>query len=371
MTKNWKLLAWAMATTLGMTAFPSAHAAVEYTAVAIPFSGTGLNASGQVVGNNSFSGPNGVGVTILKPPGIPGLAFPIAMGINDAGQIVGGGATGLDWGRQATPGAAFITGPNGADMRALDVVAKGNVAAYAINNSGQVIGQAGTGNELEARAFVTGPNGVGVADLGTFGGASSRANGINDAGRVVGWAQTADAKFHAFITVAGGTKLIDLGALPGYDWSWANGINATGQVVGDSHPAQGLPHAFVTGANGEGMKDLGTLAQGSFSTATAINDLGQIVGYGDGFSTVGIVNRAFIGNVAGGPLRDLNDLVSLPGDAYLTAAFAINNAGQILANAGLQSYLLTPVPEAGSGLLMCVGLIGVLGASVRRRGCQS
>src|SRR5262245_32111723 len=67
-------------------------------------------------------------------------------------------------------------------------------------------------------------------DLGTLGG-SSFATDVNDLGTVVGWSVDAAGTSRAFRwTVA--TGMIDLGTLPGDDWSRAISISNTGQILG-------------------------------------------------------------------------------------------------------------------------------------------
>ena len=59
--------------------------------------------------------------------------------------------------------------------------------ALGINDAGQVVGYSATDNG--GHAFITGPDGAGMTDLGTLGGDESYANGINDGAQVVGRSQ--------------------------------------------------------------------------------------------------------------------------------------------------------------------------------------
>jgi probable HAF family extracellular repeat protein len=113
-----------------------------------------------------------------------------------------------------------------------------------------------------------------------LGGDYSNAQAVNNAGQVAGQAGLANGEYHAFIGTTGG--LVDLGTLGGaYGQGW--GINNVGQVVGTSTDTAGKARAFVTLANT--MVDLNSLVDESgtgwtFELASAINDAGQITGHG-------------------------------------------------------------------------------------------
>ena len=79
---------------------------------------------------------------------------------------------------------------------------------------------------------------------------------------------------HAFLDSAG--KMVDLGLLPGTNFSEAMGINNSGTIVGDS---QGRLVIWQKGS----ILDVNNLLKDPpgflLSYAAGINDLGQIVGY--------------------------------------------------------------------------------------------
>jgi probable HAF family extracellular repeat protein len=168
-----------------------------------------------------------------------------------------------------------------------------------------------------------------------------------------------------------------LGGLGGQN-SYAMGLNDAGEVVGHAQVSSGYMHAFLW--NGLAMQDLGTLG-GSSSYAYGINDDGQTVGYStlsDG------ADHAFL--YSNGLLLDLNSLIGAGSGWTLDAAYAVNNAGQIvgtgLLNGIEHAFLLNPAPsvlvstntfqsgealsepaaapEPGTWLLMLGGLAGLV-----------
>jgi probable HAF family extracellular repeat protein len=148
---------------------------------------------------------------------------------------------------------------------------------------------------------------------------------VNASGQVVGYSSSTNGQIHAFLYSAG--QLIDLGTLPGGNYSEANGINSSGQVVGYSTVASGSSHAFLY--SGGQMTDLGTLPRGFSSVATGINDAGLIVGYSDtrplGY-TYPQPDHAFV--YSNGTMTDIGSLGTI--FAVFSHAVAINSTGQIV-----------------------------------------
>ena len=157
-----------------------------------------------------------------------------ASGINDSHQVVGGSGVGASLWSNGT-------------ITALGSLGGGYSDAYAINNVGQVVGDAlpSTG---PVHAFLW-SNGT-MTDLGSFGDASV-AEAINASGVVVGTAYVVNsngtAAWHAFIYSGG--KLQDLNTLIPSGSGWvlteATGINATGQIVCNAVNTSGYTHAFL------------------------------------------------------------------------------------------------------------------------------
>jgi len=297
--------------------------------------------------------------------------------INNRGQVVGWTVRpGLD----PPDGDSFLYNGAGQSVDSEDelidlgaLFGNTNVTAIGINDSGEIVGYAGSlnggsdqlgfiysGGTLTylLRAAFTSINNSGQA-VGTYGlysGGTWTSVGldittsINDEGQITGV-----YKDHAAI-YSGGT-ITDLGTLVDGTYSAGNAINNSGEVVGYSDTFLNIYvgstfHAFSY--SGGTMTDLGTLGNGNgVSEALGINNSGQIVGYsfvGIGPLEDGLVSvsngpfHAFIYN--GRAMADLNNLIIPNTVINLETAVAINDSGWIVAGGtgtnGYGTFLLTP-----------------------------
>jgi probable HAF family extracellular repeat protein len=215
--------------------------------------------------------------------------------------------------------------------------------AYAINSSGQVVGQAVTLGNATQHAFLYADSAL--QDLGTLGGNNSYARGINAGGQVVGYSVTSDyTAEHAFLTQGGVMR--DLGTLGG-SHSWAQGINASGQVVGYANTSgNAATRAFLY--SGGSMRDLGTLG-GGYSAAYGINASGQVVG--NALTSGDAVQHAFL--YSGGTMRDLGTL----GGGF-SQALAINDSGQVVGYSNTSGNAATHAFLYSGGSMQDLGTLG-------------
>jgi probable HAF family extracellular repeat protein len=306
-------------------------------------------------------------------------SHPQALGLNDAGQVVGYDRFG--------PGGDFkahvLIWENGVPLDLGVPPGFQNGKGWGINNSGQILANAdydpGNGDTI-FRPCVWERGGWRNQDLGTLGGQNGIPNKIQRDGTLaVGWAHTATSDVHACIWDLASPAKTDLGTAGGSN-SEASGINNLGQVVGYNSMADGtqevpylwvpnttinlalpLPAGFpnaapanfnrnmvaVGSAYGSGIPtqacawfvnlndktayvntiNMPLPSKGSW--LYAINDHCQAVGQ---YQTSVGKSRAILARVTpgGGRVVDLNDLIPSGSGWELQNASDINNRGEII-----------------------------------------
>jgi probable HAF family extracellular repeat protein len=308
------------------------------------------------------------GMTDLGP--LPeGGDFSIASTVNNRREVAGWAVNTIpdpnSWSGYGYETRAFYW-KNGV-MQDLGTLGTGTDALAAlINERGQVVGWSytnsvaspvcpGFGFALTTGSFIWDKKN-GMKDLGSLGGTCTLAFDLNNRGQVVGGSSgTGDQAFHPFVWDAGTgiTKLPTNAGLYG-DARW---INDHGEALGwgDAPGADAPLNAMLwRKSSGKWQKtDLGRLHGTNFGIAVSINASGQVLGYsGTNSSTL-----AFLWE-DGGPMVDLNTLVSFNSGIQLFEAGQINDRGEIAvdgvdANGHLHAVLLIPCDENHSGVEGC------------------
>jgi probable HAF family extracellular repeat protein len=231
--------------------------------------------------------------------------------------------------------------------------------AYAINDSGQVVGASGTCapfsvitglymQPLHALLWETGA----VTDLGSLGGTGQGngiiPHGINNQGQVVGYSDLkGNANFHAFLW-ARATGMQDLGTLTGDVNSLGISINDEGQVVGVSLDANFNPRAFLW--QNDTMTDLNTLIPANspllLMLACSINSSGQIVGFA--VTSTGEAHGYVLTPVgessSGTPPPSGTNAVVTPLNLTTSASSVVLDGSGSTSGAGSLQYVYTVVP---------------------------
>jgi probable HAF family extracellular repeat protein len=230
---------------------------------------------------------------------LPGGTCSRANGINDKGQIVG-----VSQNDKFTH--SFIYDTNTGQMNDLGVLpGTTNSWAHSINDDGQVVGLSDWHGFIYSNGAMT--------DLSD----NLVPYRINNKGHFVGTTRPTISR--AFLYING--QVVDLGALPGDQYSVALAINNKDQVTGYSAPMADPRQPDDAFLYSDGiMTGLGYLAGTATSRGVGINDLGHVVGNSG--------NHAFV--FKDGRFIDIGSLAN----ANYAFAKDINNKGQIVGVSG-------------------------------------
>jgi probable HAF family extracellular repeat protein len=318
--------------------------------------GTGLNDSGQVVGNSSLAD----GST---------HAFLFDGQIHDLGTF--GGVNSFAYGINNSGDMALVSVVKNPDntfardgIRYQNAVATnvGGVNTIHLNNAKQYTYEQTVNGTSHAFLY---SNGV-AQDINSFGNSSTSFSwGISDAGHV----NMESGSPHWLLYYNNSTTPIvdpdDHGA--NTNLTLPKAVNAAGDVVGSYANANFKQQGFLY-HNGT-YTSLPEITPHADSVALAFGPNGWILGYSNPpFGQSGEILQAAVWH--DGQVFNLNDLIS-PEDAqkyHLTEAIAMNSEGQILANNGdptgdsTTTFLLTPIntPEPGSLALIFAAAMPLL-----------
>ena len=306
----------------------------------------GVNIHGEVVGSSlTASGAEHVFMYqngVMTDLGVlnSGDTFSRAYGVNDSG-VISGQSVG------ATSSPFYYSG---GQMQFAGSLGGNYGFATKINNAGQIVGISSDANGVTNAFRDTGGT---LLDLGDLSAAQpySIAYGTNSSGDVTGYSSTSASNSDAFLYRNGSMQ--DLGNL--YSNSQGDAVNDADYVVGASQvDSAGDEHAFLWHSGV--MTDLGTTAGYPTSQASDINSLNQIVGTLVDLSD-GTQNHGFLDS--NGTMVDLNTLLPVDSGWVLHDAQGIDDLGQIVGYGTIDgqshAYLLSPVPEPATAMLLAVG----------------
>jgi probable HAF family extracellular repeat protein len=258
----------------------------------------------------------------------PGATYTQAFAINDSGEVVGtyGTATQFQNGFSELKGkyTTIECVPYSGTLLA-DINNKGEiVGSYATNDGGAITGMMWEG---EDSCFPISPNGLGTTSVW----------GVNDSGSIVGWYTNSAGTNDAFLYVNSNYTIIDC---PNAVDTRAYGIADNGDVVGDLIAATGQPFQGMIYKSG---KCTTVNFPGAASTsAKSMNKKGQIAGW---YTDTKGVFHGFV--KTGKTYQTLN----YPG-ATNTLAFHLNDQGRVAGwyqdTAGVDhGFVATPKTGAG------------------------
>ncbi len=235
--------------------------------------GADINSSGDVVGAGDPNNSGNLQAFFWQPTG--GAQWLGSLGGNwsaASGTNNSGAAVGLSYTSAYMQHAFLWTQGGGMQDLTPDLTSNGGATAVAINSSNQVTGYYVPNGSSNTQGFIW----TQAGGLQSLGSAGTLAYAINDSGTVVGQSPDANGNRHAFSwTQAGGIK--DLGTLGGGQSS-ALSINSRGWIVGTSLTSSGtgILHGFLWTPSG-GMQDFSVLAGTSQQAySLQVNDFGVV-----------------------------------------------------------------------------------------------
>ena len=209
---------------------------------------TAINDLGQVVGYSNLPGDAAAHAFVWTVAGgmqdihdFPGgTTFP--WDINDQGQVAGVYyPNGINGGSQGS-----FTGTTTGGLQVLGATLDG-AEALGINDAGVIVGWSAPAAGEQNQAYRW--TGSAKNYLGTLGGLSSVATAVNDAGQVVGRADTgirrSGALQHVSFLWTAGEGMSSLGLSRGTDYALAWDINESGWVVGEAWQSRGSSRATL------------------------------------------------------------------------------------------------------------------------------
>jgi Cadherin-like domain/RTX calcium-binding nonapeptide repeat (4 copies) len=232
---------------------------------------TGINARGEVVGFSQIISPAGVLVSqgFSEIPGVgtipviidvPNATSTQIFGVNDAGEIVGTYRVG-----RLAHGFADIDGV----FTTIDPAGSTSSTGVGISDSGEIVGNYTTLGSTSSHGFAY-VNGT-FTTIDPAGSVSTSIKGITNSGEIFG-DYNAGGKNHGFVDINGTITTIDVAGSTGTS---VIAVNNNGEIVGAYSDSSFKTHGFV---DIDGVITTIDVPGASFASITGINDSGVIVG---------------------------------------------------------------------------------------------
>jgi probable HAF family extracellular repeat protein len=337
------------------------------TLVAALAGAAGANPKPKPSPSPSPSPPPAAATYSITDLGSLGGGYTVGLAINNNGQVTGYSSIAKTIPTSGCCGNCYGGGPripctthpthafvwSNGTMTGLGTLGGNYSQGLSINLSGQVVGSADTGTGSSSFLW----NGTTMTPLSGVG-----AYWINDAGQIAG-ACTDSTGSYPCVDSNGTLTRLPQPSNPAVRCGGASAINNNGQAIATCDDTSSNEHA-VLWQNGTAT-DLGTFG-GPNGVAAAINDLGQVAGYamtsscaqhgflwsngtmtdlGDNFISAAVNDSGAVVwsdlIYSGGTVQNLNNLIPA-GSPQITYAKGINDKGQIIAEAGDLTLLLTP-----------------------------
>lgn len=316
-------------------------------------------ATGRSLGSptQAFSWTQGGGIVGLPNLASPSRPFGVGNGVNNAGVVVGTGAT-----------TAFGSSP-------LPLVWQGGVASQVMMPAGQTLGRA---NDINSANMIVGSVGSGSSEVGFyFSGGNSNvittqgpggtfirtAFSVNDAGIIVGFGidPSNAARNVAFAYDSANNTASEVPPIPGANGGIAFDVSEAGHIVGSSMQNQGSGQPFVWTQAG-GTVQIPLPAGASQGSARGVNSSGLVVGTAGGQFAVPFLYD-------GAQTYRLQDLIPAGSGWDIStntssSAMSISESGIIVGtgifNGQTRAYAMIPVPEPAALSCLLVGAAGLL-----------
>lgn len=319
-------------------------------------------ATGRSFGNptQAFSWTQGGGIVALPNLASPSRPFGVGNGVNNAGVVVGTGAT-TSFGSSPLP----LIWDNGVVAQLPLPVGQTLGRAYDINADNIAVGSVGSGT-TEFGVLYAGGSATVITTTTSTGCYLRTAYGINDAGLIAGFGidPANAARNVGFVYDRVADKAFEVGALPGANGALAFAVGNGGHVVGASMLNQGAGLPFIW-TQTDGIKPIPLPDGTSQGSARGVNTAGWAVGTA---SSAFAIPFLYDGNATyrlqdllpGGTGWDLSTNTS-------SSAMGISDDGIIVGtgvfNGATHAYAMIPVPEPAA----LMSLAAILAVAVQRR----